>query len=543
MISIRRFTPTEWGIESTSYSAMVHAECTATPGMRFLGPRRAWGGYVDAVDAAARRLVAKGVKLDLSPLPEPGKIEGIVLPPIATGDLRDYQKVGVEFMVAHAATGVFNADAVGLGKTLQAIRTARALRGKTLIVSPAFLKGVWVTGLNGDKMLTPPTPAGWPGVKCQVLAGTKPDKTPIDPDVHVLIINYDVLHAWVDTLIAWQPVTIIFDEAHVMMSDRARRTRSAEQIARATPNRVLLSATPITSRPRDLWAPLQVMSAWRFGTPFPYYKHHAAAFQEQVTPERIAWNTKGASNLDELKRRLSFFMVRRTPSDVKLELPSRQRQVIEVDVQRKYTIALAIALKNEDSLRRALDMAADGKLSDVVSLVAGHVAAGSKVVVGTWRKAVAEVLATTLREAGFEARVITGDVSRKTRDEILRKKPQIICATLDSMGMGLDLTFANVGVCAELPYVPSKLVQWEGRMYRFRQTLPTLFQYVIARGTADELVRATCIDKLHLFEQGIGKQDDSLLEDLDAREKTPVEVLRGLYERIKAGQTAPIEEW
>ncbi len=560
MIRIRHFGGPQWGIESTSYSPTVHTECKATPGMTWQAERRMWCGYVDAVDAAARRLTAKGIRiLDLGAIPDPTAPTGPILAPLALTDLRDYQKEGVAFLVAHAAEGAFLADEVGLGKTVQALRAARALRGKTVIVVPNFLKSVWLTGIAGDKELDPPTPSGWPGQKVLVLKGTtttppsagskKPSKAVRDSlalveqlktpgAVDIVIINYDILYAWVDVLLAWEPKTVVLDEAHLLMGDKARRTRAAERLGAMTPNRMALSATPMTSRPRDLWAPIQVLSPGRFGMPFLFYKRHCAAYQERVNAERVVWNTKGSADLPELRRRLQFFMLRRTKDDVGMQLPPRTRQIIEVEVERRFQLSMAVALQNDESLRRALDMAADGKLSDVAQLALGHAQEGSKVIIGTWRKSVAEELANALRVVDVDARVITGDTNPKQRKLILDAKPTVVCATLDSMGMGLDLTYANVGICAELPYVPSKLVQWEGRLHRFRQLFPTLFQYVVAVGTADELIRDTIIRKMSTFAAGIGKSSDGLQQDLEGGDKSPSEVLRGLFARMQAKKKA-----
>lgn len=559
MIRVRHYGGAEWGIESSSFSPTVRDESKTTPGMRWVGERRSWCGYVDAVDAAATRILAKGLRLDTSTLPDPGNLGAApVIPVMAFTDLRDYQKVGVTFLVGHAAEGAFLADEVGLGKTLQALRAVRALRGKTVIICPNFLKGVWLTGLEGDSTLDPPTPAGWPGMRVMCLKGTGIDKV-IEPgaklsktdrdtadmaaairnnEVDILIINYDILHAWLPVLLAWGPVNLIFDEGHMLMGDKARRTRAAEELARHVPHRMMLTATPMTSRPRDLWAPVNVLSPGRFGHPFPFFKAHCNAFQERVSAERVVWNTKGSSRLEELQRRLTFFMLRRTKDDVQLQLPPRQRQIIEVDVERQFVVAMAVALQNDASMRRALDMAADGKLPDVARLALSHVEAGHKIVIGTWRKVVAEALADALIQAGVDSvRVITGDVSPKKRAEILKEQPTVTCMTLD-LAMGLDMSYADIGLCAELHVVPSKLIQWEGRLHRFRQKRSTLFQYVIGRGTADEIIRDMVIRKMGTFAEGVGKSSDKLMQDLEGEEKSPVEVLKGLYERMRAKQKA-----
>ncbi len=541
-----------WGVASAYYSNVVREECKQTPGLRFIGERRAWCGYVDAAEAAALRLAARGVRIDMSALPrsadpltDTAKTKlapprPILVPPIAVRDLRDYQGLGVEFLVGHAAEGAILADDVGLGKTVQAIRAARALRGKTIIVVPNFLKSVWTTAITGDKTLTPPTPVGWPGAKFELLGKTKP--WPIKPDTQIVIINYDVLYAWADTLIEWQPSTIIFDEAHYLMGGKARRTRSAARISGACANRFGLSATPMTSRPRDLWAPVNIISPGRLGdNPWPYYKLHCGAFTETVhtkTQDRTVWNTKGNSNLDELRKRLEHFMLRRNKTEVALQIPPKTRQIIEVEVDKRFVLAISVALQNDDSLRRALEMASDGKLTDVAQLALGHIEAGHSVVIGCWRRSVAEALADAIRGAGVqEVGVIHGEIPQKKREATIKSKPKLTCITYGT-SVGIDLSYADVGIGAELTFVPSDYLQWEGRFARFRQTRNVLVQYIIARGTADELIKDGVLKKLHTRDGALGKSDDKMREDLEGIEKSPAEQLKTLYDRIRAKQAA-----
>ncbi len=546
---VMHYGGSSWGIFCGYYSDKVHAECKKTPGLHWTAQRKAWCGYKDAVEAAAYRMRSLGIRIDTHTLDDAlttvahDRMRPILVPALATRDLRDYQSTGVEFIVMHSPEGVILADDVGLGKTVQAIRAARALNGKTIIVVPNFLKSVWVTAILGDKTLTPPTPVGWPGAKFEVLGKTKP--WAIHPDTKIVIINYDVLHAWADTLIAWQPSTIIFDECHYLMGEKARRTRSAARIAAACANRIGLSATPMTSRPRDLWAPVNVISPGRFGeNPWPYYKMHCNAFTETVQTkmqDRLVWNTKGSSNLDELQKRLSHFMLRRNKSDVSLQIPLKMRQIVEVDVDKRFVLAISVALQNDDSLRRALEMASDGKLGDVAQLVLNHVASGHSVVIGCWRKAVAEALADGIRGAGVkEVGVIHSEINAKKRKALIASKPKVTCITYGT-SVGIDLSYADVGVGAELTHVPSDLLQWEGRFARFRQTRNVLVQYIIARGTADELIRDGVLKKLHVLEGSLGKSDNKLREDLAGVEKSPAEQLKTLYDRIRAKQSAQEE--
>jgi hypothetical protein len=325
---------------------------------------------------------------------------------------------------------------------------------------------------------------------------------------------------------------LLVHNCHYLMSEKSRRTKAAEALARACTQRIGLSATPMTSRPRDLWAPINILSEGRFGRLFTFCLRYSDAHREQVTPLKTVWKLDGASNLDELQDRLKFFMLRRTKSDVALELPERIRQVLELDVPKGCMIGPTAALRSDRIMRQSLDMAADGKIPQVIDLVAGHIEAGHKVVCFTFRKVIARAVAEGVAaKLPIKTATITGDVDQKDRKRIIAQQPDLLAATMDSTSVGIDLSYADVAVFAELDWVPSKLVQAEGRLHRFGQKRSVLIQYCVARGTGDDIVRRVVIDKLQRFEAGVGKLDDGLRDDFASKEGA-VERMKKLYERL-----------
>src|SRR4029077_3830686 len=70
----------------------------------------------------------------------------------------------------------------------------------TVVVCPSFVKSVWARELE----------RWWPKAKFELLATTKPKE--IDKTLDVVVIHYDVLHAWVSALLEWGATDAIFDE-------------------------------------------------------------------------------------------------------------------------------------------------------------------------------------------------------------------------------------------------------------------------------------------------------------------------------------------
>lgn len=535
MISIVAYTNGLYGLSSTRYSPTLREKAKQTPGLHWQPEARAWCGYADAVAACAMQLEVDGIVVDGS-VPHmwdfnlakhKSKLDG----------LRDYQKAGVCFLIEQAVNGALLADDMGLGKTRQALHTISLLQKPAVVVCPSFVRGVWANEVK--KWL--------PKYHLIQLAGTKP--TDEEKDIRanspatIYLCHYDVVYAWVESLKAAGVAIFIADECHFLMGENSRRSKACKELARNCDYRIGLSGTPMTSRPKDLWNVVDTLSENRFGNPFKFFLRYCDAHKVSIQTRdgsRVVWDLKGASNLDELQERMKYFMLRRTKSEVQLELPPRTRQVVEVEVAKKLQGKIAEALKGDRAMRAALGNAADGKLPRVAELVLNHVESRSKVIVGCWRKAVAEAIAALLRAEGIsKTRVITGDESIKSRQATIEEQPDVICCTMASTSVGIDLSFADVGVVAELDYVPSTLSQWESRLHRFGQKKNVLIQYVIALSTADEIIRDVVIGKLAVFEKGIGKTDDKLRADLEGAKLTNVQQLKSLYEKILKQESRP----
>jgi len=162
-------------------------------------------------------------------------------------ELYAYQKVGVEFLVASGGKAII-ADEMGVGKTAQSLSYVKHMGFKrTLVVCPASVKFSWETEV-----------AKWTNLK-SIVIDAKTDITKIDADVNVWIINYDILKKFYGQLSKIRFDCMIGDEATYIKSTSAMRTKAFRQISRDIPSVILLSGTPLLSRPASLFS-LSVVS-------------------------------------------------------------------------------------------------------------------------------------------------------------------------------------------------------------------------------------------------------------------------------------------
>lgn len=519
-----------WSISAGYYSPKLNAVARSVPGVSLDSKLKAHVGYVDAIEQVVARLRELGLNTDDPPTNTRKWPHNLL---VSYDSAREYQKEGIDFLINQAGSGAFLCDDLGLGKGFQTIKAARAFRRKTIIVCEAHVRGVWEREPELDDK-GGELAKWWPKANVFKPYGITPEPVPAKADV--VVIHYDIVYAWVDVLLAWAAgdLTVAFDEIQMLLSPTSRRSEACRVLARASRGRIGLSGTPPVDKVKDLYNVVDTLCPGRLGEFFPFVMRYAGAEQKEVDgPEKtkkLVWDFSGRSNVKELRQRLDWFTLRRTKREVMKELPAIQRQIVDVEVPAKHRIAMnARLVGDKKQMRMALDSAADGKFKSVIELIKGHLEAGQRVVVGTFRRAVCEKIAISVGDLA-PTRFIHGGVSLARRNKIvaeLRRTEGPVClvTTIDSTATGIDLTFANVGVVAELVWEPKEHVQWEGRTHRFgaSTTEPVLIQYVIARGTGDELILHAVINKLDNFldlvetddgdgfkEALVGKKDEGL---------------------------------
>lgn len=513
------------------FSAAMTGSATAIPGLVKSGTYEVTGAS-DAISAAIDYLVnERGLDRECfedKHLLHPQQ-RGIVTSECDTdARLRCYQREAMRFM--RYTKRCILADDMGLGKSASAICAATSFltQKRVLIVCPSYVRGVWTNPHNGGELQK------WAGERLLIFNCGTTKATWISPENQFAVCHYDILHAWAEKLIDWKPEIVIYDEAHYLMNPASQRTKAAMAISRDSQYVWALTGTPMTNRPRDLWGLLSTIVPGRFGEVdkgfFKFGLRYCAAEKVQVTPIKTVWKFDGSSRADELRNRLSHFMLRRTKSEVALELPAKTRQVIRVATGSKSGGAGFVG-GDKLALRSVLAAAADAKLDTAaIPLIQAHLEEGRRVVVFTYRKAVAEFIANALGGV-----FIHSGVSQQRRGKLLddlRKQDgaSLVAGTIDSMSTGIDLSYADVAVFVELTYEPHEFLQAEARLHRFGQKNPVLVQYLVAMGTADELVADMVILKLDTFEAVIGGvQETGLRSSLQQDEAS---LMKSLYEGL-----------
>jgi SWI/SNF-related matrix-associated actin-dependent regulator 1 of chromatin subfamily A len=413
-----------------------------------------------------------------------------------------HQQTGITFLLARRRAIL--ADDMGLGKTRQAIIALREAvpAGPYLVICPAAVKLTWqreirlverdaaIHVIRTGRDWNPETAARW------------------------YIINYELLGALEDVLLAQRWAGVVVDEAHYIKNDSKRTTRVLRllgvQPGRKQPVQepevvYLLTGTPMSNRPRELFNLLKAVRHPLAKNFYAYAVRYCAAFDNGY-----GLDTRGASNLGELAQLISGVMLRRTKDDA-LDLPPRMRswQPVEIspraweEVWRLELHAVDYFRQNPATqgptwktflglLNRARHALAKAKTAATIEAVRERLEADEKVVVfSTYLEVIRQVAQT------FEGAVVTitgadSAAERQRAADALQRDPaiRVLAGNLHAAGVGLTLTAATHVIFNDLDWVPGNHWQAEDRIYRIGQTRPAFITYLYTPGTLDEFVAA-----------------------------------------------------
>jgi len=445
------------------------------------------------------------------------------------GDLYEYQKLGIEFLLNSGGKALL-ADSPGVGKTAQALGyLTHSNHARTLIICPASVKFSWESEIEKWTNLT------------SYVVDPKTQFQDIPHNVQCVIINFDVLKKFYNEFMKYKWDCLIVDECHMIKSQTAIRSKAVKGLSRGIPNVILLTGTPVLSRPAEIFNALNIIDPIVWNN----YYHFATRYCEG---HQGYWGfeAKGASNLEELKERISKYFLRRTKEEVLPELPSKNRITIPIDLpyeaRKQYELVesnlvkylkeykkdktekeIAKSLQAEKLVKLNLlrEVNAMGKIETVKELIDGIIEADEKVLVFSSFNAPLKELAEQYEENSV---LLLGETPVDERGEIVKKfqnnsNTKIFFGGTRSAGVGITLTAASNVIFLDIPWNPADLEQAENRAHRPGATYESLNIYqIISRDSIDGFMKRLLekkqgiIDQLMLDTEEV-EEENSMIDD------------------------------
>ena len=413
--------------------------------------------------------------------------------------LFDHQDKGIRFLMARKQALL--ADDMGLGKTLQALLACDQIQDakKILILCPASLTHNWRSEI--DKWMPGST-------SCVLTSGSASTKS------RYVIASYDTAKRngkVRDAVLSKTWDVLICDEAHRMKNPKSKRHAIGRSVK--AKRKWMLTGTPMLNRPMDLLGLLRISK-----NPMASNRHKFGVMYCAGYHNGWGWDYSGSSNLDDLAKKLSNWMLRRHKDEV-LDLPGKSRLRVPVDASSAFDGDPG-DIGNMMKMRH--DMAIE-KSKYTVDRARDIVDAGHKVVIFSEYIGVLNEVEGAMQKDGIKSVRIDGSKSQKARQDAVvafQNDPsvKVFVGQTVAAGEGITLTSASYVIFNDLSLVPAMHSQAEDRCYRIGQKQRVTVYYHVANRKLDYILWALLESKMETisnFEKGLNPPAVALQELLD----------------------------
>ena len=368
--------------------------------------------------------------------------------------------------------------------------------------------------------------------------------------LRILLVNVEgfattKLKAFVEKFVRDSTFLLAVDESTTIKNPKAKRTKALVALGKAASYRRILTGSPVTKSPMDLYAQCGFMDKALLGfESFYSFQGRYAITRTQRMGGHSFQQIVGYRNLDELSTKLEKFSYRVT-KDEALDLPDKiytVRHVSLTDDQIKHYMSLknaAIALLDDGDLVSApavmtqllrLQQVLCGHLmtddGDLVEIKTRRIDAlletieemsGKVIIWSRFRYDIRNIEAALKKAYGSDSTVnYYGDTSDEDRQKAIQDfqfgDARFFVANPQTAGYGLTLTAATNVIYYANDFNLETRVQSEDRCHRIGQKNTVTYVDFVSKGTVDEHIVKTLRAKIDLSAKTLGEEARQWLE-------------------------------
>ena len=364
-------------------------------------------------------------------------------------------------------------------------------------------------------------------------------------ELHILIMNVEAFSTKKGLLFAQKFLychnsLVGVDESTTIKNPSAKRTKNILSLARFCKYRRILTGSPVTKSPLDLYSQCEFLDPILLDHPSYYSFRARYAFMRSINVSGRQVNiVTGYRNLGELSEKISQFSDRVLKDDC-LDLPPKTytKRIIELsDEQKKVYKTMkeqAIAFLNGKMVTTATVIT---QLMRLHQITCGHFTSddgtvqeiknnrlnelmdileeveGKAVIWAHYRYDIKKIVETISKKYG-ENSVVTyyGDTSTDDRQKAIKKiqdpnsSVRFIVGTPQTGGYGITLTGASTMIYYSNGYDLEKRQQSEARIDRIGQEKPMTYIDIIAEGTVDDKIVKSLRKKVNIATEIMGEE-------------------------------------
>ena len=334
---------------------------------------------------------------------------------------------------------------------------------------------------------------------------------------------------------------VVLDESTTIKNRSAKRTKNILELRKLANVRRILTGSPITKSPLDLFTQCQFLSPELLGfTSYLAFRNRYAEMTDiPVGSGRFISVPKYYKRLEELEHKLKHFSTRiRKDECLDLEPKVRQKRYIELEgdnkklYERLRTTALAVVedstisfsnklteiiklhqvcngfTKNDDGEIMELHKQKLSALEEILDETDGKVIIWANYIFNI--KSIIEFLE---KKYGKESVVsVYGEIDVETRKEAVHRiqndpRTRFLVGNPTTGGFGLTLTACNTVIYFSNNYNLEVRKQSEDRAHRMGQTGTVVYIDIVARDTLDEAIMKSLVNKGQLAAKTLGEED------------------------------------
>ena len=366
----------------------------------------------------------------------------------------------------------------------------------------------------------------------------------IETALHILVMNVEAFSTdkgvkFASKFLNSHKVLMAIDESTTIKTPTAKRTKSIIGLGKYAKYRRILTGSPITKNPLDLYSQCEFLDPWLLDfTSYYAFRNRYAEMKTMHLRGRSIQVVSEFKNLGELSETVKNFSYRVLKEDC-LDLPPKnwiKRHITLTPEQKKVY----------DQMKKAAMAVLNGKVTSTMTVLTqlmrlhqitcGHFTAddgsvqtinsnrikelmnileeteGKAIIWANYQKDVTQIVENIEKEYGPGSVVdYYGLTPQEDRQDNIRKfqsdpKCRFLVGTPSTGGYGITLTAANTVIYYSNGYDLEKRLQSEDRAHRIGQKKNVTYIDIIAEETVDEKIVKALRDKINIASEVLGEE-------------------------------------
>jgi SNF2 family DNA or RNA helicase len=366
----------------------------------------------------------------------------------------------------------------------------------------------------------------------------------IEVALHILIMNVEALSTdkglkFAQKFLLSHKTLMAVDESTTIKNPKALRTKNIIQISDMAKYRRILTGSPVTKNPLDLFSQCYFLDLYHLDHQSYYsFRTRYAIMKTAYISGRSIQLVSGFKHLDELAEKLKPFSYRVLKKDC-LDLPDKiyMKRNIELSAEQKkvYKEMKEKALANLHG-KQITTMTALTQLMRLQQITCGHFVAddgttqkiksnrldelmdildeieGKAIIWAHWQADIKSIIKEIKKVHGPRSVVdyygLTPQGQRDKNREAFQNdsKVRYLVGTPQTGGYGITLTAANTVIYYSNGYDLEKRLQSEDRAHRIGQHKPVTYIDILAEDTVDEKIVKALRKKINIASEVLGEE-------------------------------------